>query len=588
MMITQKKLAALVALLFSAITTWAVPVAPWSMPVRQSDGTTLTVRAVGDEWWHCLLTTDGLVVTHGADGDLYYSMAGMPTAVRAHNPELREAEECDFILAQKQALKLSSMGGDRAVGHRAPRRAGSARVPQVQPMGRPHVPVIMVQYPDKLMSSTVADFERHFYVGETSARQYFADQSNGLFDPQFDLYGIYTLPSPRARYGTNDSHGNDAGLGTMVMDAITMSGNTIDWSRYDNDGDGEADVCIVVYAGVGEAQATGTVPSSIWPCQWSLSEAQEYGEEGCAPMKKNGVVIDKFAVFNEVHGWRDLGTELDGIGTFCHEFSHCLGLPDFYPTVNVPYYGMGSWSLMDEGCYNDSGHTPVGYSAYEKNYMDWLDYTIARNDMQYTLPVLNHGNDMALKVVSPVHPDEYYILENRARQGWDSYIRDEGVLITHVTYVANRWSKNTVNNGDVQLMTIFAANNDLSTATEDGDLYGHDNHELTDSSVPAAQLFMEFSGYPSGKAGMMGKPVTEIYLNSDGSASLWFARGFPAELVTGDVTGDGRVDVEDVNAVINVILGIAASDELRAASDVTGDGRVDVEDVNAIINVILG
>ena len=67
-------------------------------------------------------------------------------------------------------------------------------------------------------------------------------------------------------------------------------------------------------------------------------------------MKKNGVVIDKFAVFNEVHGWRDLGTELDGIGTFCHEFSHCLGLPDFYSTVNVPYYGMGSWSLMDEGC----------------------------------------------------------------------------------------------------------------------------------------------------------------------------------------------------------------------------------------------
>ena len=58
-------------------------------------------------------------------------------------------------------------------------------------------------------------------------------------------------------------------------------------------------------------------------------------------------------------------------------------------------------------------------------------------------------------------------------------------------------------------------------------------------------------------------------------------------VVGGDVNGDGRVDVEDVNGVINIILGLAASDELRATSDITGDGRVDVEDVNAIINIIL-
>lgn len=58
-----------------------------------------------------------------------------------------------------------------------------------------------------------------------------------------------------------------------------------------------------------------------------------------------------------------------------------------------------------------------------------------------------------------------------------------------------------------------------------------------------------------------------------------------SELPTGDVTGDNRVDIADVNAVINMMLGKAES---APAADVTGDGKVDIADVNAVINIMLG
>ena len=129
----------------------AVPVAPWAMPVVQSDGTTLMVKAVGDEWWHCLMTTDGLAVAHGEYGDLYYRMGDVVTTVRAHNPEARQADEVAFVRAHSQELAPASVAEADAGKHRARRRADVARLPQVQPMGRPRVPVIMVQYPDKKM-----------------------------------------------------------------------------------------------------------------------------------------------------------------------------------------------------------------------------------------------------------------------------------------------------------------------------------------------------------------------------------------------------------------------------------------------------
>ena len=525
----------LVAMCLGVQVTHAVPADPKPFIVTQPDGTTLTMVAVGDEFQHGFTTLDGLTVEKGSDGYVYYRTANGLSQVKAHDVAGRNTAETAFINANLEQLNFGAQITAKTRQLRASARNKASKVgsTQVPTTGSPRVPIILVEYADKAMANSKTKFEDHYKTGNKSVFKYFSDQSNEQYTPQFDVYGIYTLDNNREYYGGNvyDSNGNrnDQGLGRMVEQAITKAGDEIDWSKYDNDGDGEADVCIVVYAGVGEAQASSTVPESIWPCQWSLNAAQYYGYGDIGAMQRNGVTINRFAVFNELNGSNDNGTTLDGIGTFCHEFSHCLGLPDFYDTAYGGHYGMGYWSLMCSGCYNGvqiSGDTPVGYSAYEKNFMGWLNYIEAQENNQYTLPVSNSGNDMAVRIKA-LNNNEYFILENRRKQGWDQCIRGEGVLITHFTYMADRWSGNTPNNEDVQLATIIPADGTLSSYNESTDPYGKNNHEFTATSNPAMMANMSASGELAGTTGGYGtinKPVTDITIKADGTATFWYMK----------------------------------------------------------------
>ena len=508
---------------------------------KQSDGTEITVTLAGDEFHHSLITQDGMTIERGKNGDFFYRNLKGLTNVRAHNLKDRKSNEISFLNAQRKNLTMQATLSQQSIGRRksaelgrprlvnGPRKVGATQVPTT---ASPRIPVLLVQYSDKKMSNTKSTFVSQYTQGSNSVHQYFVDQSNGLYSPQFDVYGIYTLNSTRATYGGN-SGGNDKGVARMVGEAIDKAGSEIDWSKYDNDGDGEADVCIVVYAGPGEAQ--GATSDAVWPCQWSLAAGKSYND-GTGTRTRNNTKIDRFAVFNETNGSSDSNTKIDGIGTFCHEFSHCLGLPDFYETTySNGYYGIGSWSLMDYGSYNNNGYTPIGYNAYEKNFMGWLDYETPKDNTKYTLPVFNKGNDKAVKITSQLNSNEYFILENRAKQGWDSYIQDEGLMITHVTYVASRWTANTVNNNAVQLMTIIPADNTLSTKNESTDLFGQTNHAFTKSSTPASKLNLKSSGSlasTTGGAGTLDKPVTDIQLNSDGTVSFWYVKGTEEQVAT--------------------------------------------------------
>ena len=385
------------------------------------------------------------------------------------------------------------------------------------------------------MQHTMDEFQQHYTTAAKSAYQYFYDQSNGKFRPQFDLYGIYTLSSTRETYGAHGYYSNgtatkDVGRGLMVGEAVDLAQaeGKINWSNYDNDNDGICDVVIVVYAGVGEAQSSTTHPESIWPTQWDLYSASYYGD-GTGRRTYNNTVINKFAVFNEIKGKEDSGGNLDGIGTFCHEFSHCLGLHDLYDTQNQSaHYGMGYWSILCSGCYNNNGDTPSGYSAYEKNSLGWLDLITPTPNTQYTLTAMNQkseATDQAIKIVSDVNENEYFILENRKKQGWDQYLRGEGLLIHHITYDAAKFNSNTVNTGDIQLVTIVPADGVLSTATESGDTWGNTMHDFTNTSSPAATLNMTASGSITGSAGTLNKPINGIYVNDDGTVSLWYISG---------------------------------------------------------------
>ena len=420
----------------------AIPAKRGVRTFRQADGTTISLRLVGDEFSHSYLTSDGLAVSRQSDGNFHYlGVQGMSPVV-AHDATARSAAEVSYLRANAADFGVAEVLKARraASARKAPGRrvAPAADERQVPCIGSPRIPVILVQYRDyKFKDNDPKNtFTEFFSQGDVSAYQYFSDQSNGMFTPQFDVYGPYDLSGNRRVYGGNDENGDDKGVGLMVAEGCLGLDNNIDFSQYDNNGDGECDVVIVLYAGDGEASSyADDCEYAVWPCQWSLSSS-DYGKE----LNLDGTIVNKFAVFNELNG-SDL-SRIDGIGTFCHEFSHCLDLPDFYDTQYGPHFGMGDWSLMDGGSYNNDGYTPIGYSAYEKAFMGWIELEEAGENSFYTLPAMNQlsaDTDKAVRITNAADPDEFYVLENRARRGWDAYMPAEGMLITHITYSAMAW-----------------------------------------------------------------------------------------------------------------------------------------------------
>ncbi|MDE7403417.1 MAG: M6 family metalloprotease domain-containing protein [Muribaculaceae bacterium] len=481
------------AAMLCAATAFAVPAKPGLRTYTQPDGTKISLQLVGDEFYHTLVTPDGVAMNRDTDG--------------FYRPISQEV-----VNSRRAAAKQ--------------RRTAPRKISQVPSSGSPKVPVLLVEYSDYKFKDAdpLETFRNFFDNGPKSAYQYYVDQSKGKYTPQFDVYGPITLSGTRATYGGNTYSGNDRGVGAMVGQACQGLDSKIDFSKYDNDGDGECDVIIVIYAGDGEASSYDPdCENAIWPCQWSLSSS-----DFRKSLTLDNTKVDKFAVFNELNG-SDL-SKIDGIGTFCHEFSHCLDLPDFYDTNYGPHFGMANWSLLDYGCYNDDGYTPVGYTAYEKSFFGWIDLEEVKENTFYTLPVFGKEGieDRALKVTNSKDPNEYYVIENRARQGWDKFMPAEGLLITHVTYSAAAWNGNYVNDYDLQRMTPVPADNSLKLNTKSsygqiyyevdeqdllGDLWPWGKvNELTDTSTPAAKV---------NTGGLMGKPITEITRNDDGTISLW-------------------------------------------------------------------
>ena len=528
----KKNLILLLMCLCGGLIAQAMPARPGWHTISQSDGSTLQVQAVGNAFNNAILTRDGLTVARGQDGDFYYfSSATGLTTVRAHEANQRSASETAFINVQRGSLtmqytsyKMQREKGKLGVG-------GSNAESSVPAIGQRRIPIILVEFQDKKFNNTRQDIIDAMLTGNESVGQYFRDQSNGLYKPDFEVYGIYTLSQNRQYYGGHQGSNNDRMLGAFVTEAVQLAAaDGVSFKPYDTNNDDYCDVVIVIYAGVGEAQASWVYPESIWPCNWDLGSAYYYNMGGTGAFRPNqgDPYVNNFAVFNELYGSDDNGTTIDGIGTFTHEFGHCLGLPDFYDTGNGNHYGMGDWDIMCMGCYNNDGFTPPGYSAYEKVFMGWIEYITPQPGTYYTLPVFNQKNastDKALCITSNLNSNEFFIVENRKKQGWDRYAPGEGIMITHVIYNAERWWGNTPNNENIQLMSLMNADNSWSYYDESTDLWPQSGKtEFTDTSSPAAKLHMNARGGIVNNAGYLGKPVTDMVINQDGTASFWFMR----------------------------------------------------------------
>lgn len=324
-----------------------------------------------------------------------------------------------------------------------------------------------------------------------SVHDYFANQSRGQFNVTFDVVGPVTLSKSVTYYGANvGSNGRDdqTRIHEMVLEALQAVDGEVDFSTYDWNGDGEAEHVQFVYAGY--AEASGGPDYTIWPMETVL---------GADSVKLDNTIINTFSCSSELFG--SSGNELAGLGTFCHEFSHCLGLPDMYDTSNsAASFGMGYWDVMSHGNYNGNGWIPAPFTSYERSFCGWLEprELTAPCRVEGMKPLVSGGEAYIIR--NPGNPDEYYLLENRYQTSWDGGQRGSGLLIIHVTYNQQAWEYNRVNASAYgqQGCTIFHADNSAGLATLAdlaGDVYPYTSYspykladELTDTSEPAATL----------------------------------------------------------------------------------------------------
>ena len=545
----SKRFLTLAAMFMLAASAFAVPAKRVKRQVQQPDGSVLTVMLRGDENFHYTSTEDGQPLVQRADGAYCYATLdsnGKLTASAqvAHDVESRGAAELSFLnYYTAESQKVRSLGMERAKQRNARRMARLANRGVVDASGKPvrrvmagatggegigvtgkrKGLVILVNFKDKKMQSkhTQAEWNDYFnkvgynkYGNNGSVHDYFYAQSYGKLDLEFDVIGPVTVSKNMASYGANDAQGNDIDPAGMIKEAceLAYAKEKMDMSQYDWDGDGAVDQVYVIYAGYGEA--AGGEANTIWPHEWDI-------QGGGYSLVLGGQRIRTYACSSELNG--GYGTDISGIGTACHEFSHCMGIPDFYDTAGGGCFGMDAWDLMDYGSYGGDGYEPTGYNTYEKWVSGWIEPTILTEPCYIkNMKPLSDAPE-ACVVFNEANKNEYYIFENRQLKGTDVALPNHGMLVIHVDYDQKVWFDNEVNNtSNHQRFTVVPADNKLTSETVSGDTYPGTTKstELTDTSKPAATLFNANS---DGRK-FLGKPVTEI-TEKDGLISFTFMGG---------------------------------------------------------------
>ena len=364
--------------------------------------------------------------------------------------------------------------------------------------------------------------------GPGCVADYYRTQSNGLFNLQFDVYGPYKVSTKACPYEKPDEntkyYGEDA-----IREATTLflaDHPEVDFSQYDWDKDGDVDQVICVFAGAG-----GNLSASyghIWPNTFYFSSLTT----------ADGKRISDYSASSEYF----TTTMPSGIGTICHEFSHCLGLPDLYPVgSNLPYTSVDEWDLMDGGNYINRGWCPPNYSPLEKMLLGWLTPIELTEPATITemRPISEGGQVYMIK-----HTDsEFLLLENRQWSGWDAGVPGKGLLIYYVNYSESSWLSNKVNSfssEDQFRYRIYHADH-MNYADWDAYIeqkkfpssYTHSymmnkmhlstspypfesNDELTDQSDPATEM--------SGGT-LLSQPITNIQMTPEGLISFDFMGG---------------------------------------------------------------
>ena len=502
--------------LFLAATYSAMAVKAYPDPitVRQPDGSSLTLIIRGDEHFHYAITLDGKTVAKGKDGYFYYaeySPSGVTISkTRAVSVPFISRSSVDAALGNMPDMTATaSVFRDRNI--RRLGAAGGIRTLAANSPSTIKALVIPVEFSDlKFTASSPAEHFDHMmnspgyseYGGTGSAKDYFEANIPGK-QFEFTVTQPVTLKNGYGYYGENDLSTPsvityDIRLNEMVREACGSVDASVDFSEFDNDGDGFADFIFIYFAGYNEAESGDD--NEIWPQIHSIAS------EG---VSFDGTGIGTFACASELSG-SNLGengnTVYSGIGTFCHEFSHYLGLVDLYDTD----YGnngrskclWGKLSVMDEGNFNNSGRTPPYFCAIDRRLAGSAVTREIKAGDKVTLKPIRSGDIIR---VPTDNSGEYFLIENRDNSSWDAYIEGSGMVIYHIDSSSNiadgitaslRWTTNLVNASASHECA------DLIEAFEDAEdirqVFFPGQAEITEFSASGTPAFIAWDGTPIG------------------------------------------------------------------------------------------
>ena len=535
------------------------------MTHRQSDGTLLTYRYEGNGLYVSYSTLDGISLLRGADKHFYYAALrdgeAVPTATLAHDEALRsegeqtflaeqavQADELAEFMQQKTALKSINPKGFTPATTDGLGKYGLSANGSVKSIGAPVIPVVMAEFTDRHFqdTTTIEKVSRFFneegYADESyskgSVADYYKQMSNGLFTPTFKVVAKVRLSQPYAYYGADASSTSiDTNYKEFVKEVLDSASKTVNFAEFATAG--KVPMVSVMYAGPGQhSSREDGYEDYLWA---RFSSGTSFSvNDGAVTVSSFFLGDELFQNYNinDDGGYVPISANFDGIGLFCHEFSHALGLPDLYytgknTTISKTIRTMGYWDLMDYGQYMYNGYYPPAYSAYERSFLGWLDIK-ELTDPEFVTLYPSGSEDLgptACVIRNPENEKEYYIFQNRQDRTWyHANFLGHGLLVTHVDYSASLWTSNSVNNDpDHRRVMYVPADNGYNltyrqsgeSSTDFWNTYRNDLFpgglgvkDFTDTTTPSADVFT-----PSGK---LGAPVYGITEHADGTITFAF------------------------------------------------------------------
>ena len=458
------------AFLLHVGTAMAIPAYPGIRKTTQPDGSSVTLRLLGDEYLHYTTTDDGFSVVKDQRGYYVYAQLNdgklAPTTCIAHDEAMRSAQERTFLQGVKKYL-VPTMSAVAATELKAERARQAARIQKQRVQQYDYTKfrglILLIEYNDcpfkydnyqQLMDemvnqdnyrgNNITNVTRTEGVFTGSVRDFYRDSSNGLFVPQFDVVGPIQVNRSMYFSGSEPDANNRWGDNTpyLTYDAIMAADEMVDFSQYDGDGDGFVDMVYLVFSGM-SSNYSGNDERLLWP-----HASQLFNPNNGRYLSRDGVYLGRYACSTEIYGWESWNT-LNGIGTICHEFGHVLGLPDFYDTDYEKSGGEsnhpGEWTVMAGGGYLNYGRNPATYTLFERYALGWATPQVISEEGSFTLESLENSNT-GYRINSQT-ANEYFLFENRQQTKWNKYLPGHGMLVFRVDSTnAQVWANNTINN----------------------------------------------------------------------------------------------------------------------------------------------